>query len=306
MVNEAASSSTLCSLVALRRRFVNDEAAPFHHVFTRRFEAQVRYNWTRTPGPLNPEPQSPAIEFRDVSYTPPGGMQILDRFALTIAAGEVLALVGKSGAGKTTLLKLVNRLVLPDAGTVLVNGRDTREWDPIGLRRSIGYVIQEVGLFPHMTVGDNICVVPRLEGWDAARRQARAAELLDLVGLPPSLFVHRWPDQLSGGQRQRVGVARALAADPRVLLMDEPFGALDPVTRSELNGEFRRIQERLRKTVILVTHDMGEALSLADRVAVLDAGALIGCEPPHAIVESSDPRIRKLLEAVTVTVRRVS
>jgi osmoprotectant transport system ATP-binding protein len=245
----------------------------------------------------------PAIEFENVSYGPQGGIRVFDRLTLAIDDGEVLTLVGRSGAGKTTMLRLVNRLALPDAGRVLVEGRDTREWDPIRLRRSIGYVIQDVGLFPHMTVADNISVVPRLEGWEASRIAARVSELLTLVGLSPSVHAGRWPDQLSGGQRQRVGVARALAADPHVLLMDEPFGALDPVTRAELQAEFLRIQQQLRKTVIIVTHDMGEALSLADRVAVLDEGTLVACEPPHAIARSRDPRIRRLLDAVAVRVR---
>src|SRR5262249_26288581 len=183
-----------------------------------------------------------------------------------------LTLVGRSGAGKTTLLKLVNRLLLPDSGHVFVDGRNTREWEPIHLRRSVGYVIQDVGLFPHMTVADNIAVVPRLEGWPAERIASRIHELLDLIGLPPRQYADRWPDELSGGQRQRVGVARALAADPHVLLMDEPFGAIDPVTRTELRGEFRSIQDRLKKTVIIVTHDMGEALALGDRLGVLEDG----------------------------------
>jgi len=243
------------------------------------------------------------IAFQDVSYAAPGGARIFDRFTLDITTGEVLALVGRSGAGKTTLLRLVNRLVLPDAGRVLVEGRDTREWDPIRLRRSIGYVIQDVGLFPHMTVGANISVVPRLEKWDAGRVAARVSHLLALVGLSPAVHTERWPDELSGGQRQRVGVARALAADPQVLLMDEPFGALDPVTRAELQTEFRRIQQQLHKTVIIVTHDMAEALSLADRVAVLEEGTLVACDPPEAITGSRDPRVRQLLDAVMVQVR---
>jgi osmoprotectant transport system ATP-binding protein len=242
----------------------------------------------------------PAIVFDSLSYAPRGGVPLFAGFSLAIEAGEVVALVGRSGSGKTTLLKLVNRLLLPDGGRVLVDGRDTREWDPIRLRRSIGYVIQDVGLFPHMSVEENIAVVPRLEGWDPARIAARVQELLDLVALPPATYAARWPDELSGGQRQRVGVARALAADPRVLLMDEPFGALDPVTRAELQAEFRRIQARLRKTVILVTHDMREALSLADRVAVLDEGRLAWCDTPRATLRSEDPRVRTLLDAVAI------
>ena len=181
---------------------------------------------------------------------------------------------------------------------MLVEGKDTRDWDPIRLRRAVGYVIQDVGLFPHMSVGGNIGVVPRLEGWSADRVAARVTELLELIGLSPELYAERWPHELSGGQRQRVGVARALAADPPVLLMDEPFGALDPVTRAELQEEFRRIQARLRKTVIIVTHDMGEALELADRLGVIDEGRLIACDRPDAIVESADPRVGRLLDAV--------
>jgi osmoprotectant transport system ATP-binding protein len=246
------------------------------------------------------------IEFQDVSYSAPGGVRIFDRFTLAIEAGEVLALVGRSGAGKTTMLRLVNRMLVPDAGRVLVDGQDTRAWDPIRLRRSTGYVIQEGGLFPHMTVADNIAVVPRLEGWDDGRVSSRVREMLTLVGLSSSEHGDRWPDQLSGGQRQRVGVARALAADPRVLLMDEPFGALDPMTRADLHREFRHVQQRVRKTVILVTHDIAEALSLATRVAVLDAGTLIACEPPDVIVRSGDPRVRQLLEAITVRLARES
>jgi osmoprotectant transport system ATP-binding protein len=239
-----------------------------------------------------------AIEFRDVSFARPGRPRVLDHFGLIVGEGDVLALVGRSGAGKTTLLKLVNRLLLPDEGAVLVEGRDTREWEPIRLRRRVGYVLQDVGLFPHMTVADNVGVVPRLEGWAADRINARVSELLELVGLAPREFLARWPDELSGGQRQRVGVARALAIDPPVLLMDEPFGALDPLTRAELHGEFRRIQQHVRKTVIIVTHDMGEAFALGDRVGVIDQGRLVAFDRPEVVAASHQPLVRQLLDAV--------
>jgi osmoprotectant transport system ATP-binding protein len=245
----------------------------------------------------------PAIEFRDVSFARPGRPRVLDHFSLFVQAGEVLALVGRSGAGKTTLLKLVNRLLLPDGGAILVEGRDTREWESIRLRRRVGYVMQDVGLFPHMTIADNIAVVPRLDGWEAERVDARSNELLELVGLPAQQYATRWPDELSGGQRQRVGVARALAADPPVLLMDEPFGALDPLTRAELHAEFRRIQQRLRKTVIIVTHDMGEAFALGDRVGVLDEGRLVACDRPAVVAASTEPLVRQLLDALPVVPR---
>jgi osmoprotectant transport system ATP-binding protein len=245
----------------------------------------------------------PAIEFRDVSFARPGRSCILDHFSLTVESGEVLALVGRSGAGKTTLLKLVNRLLLPDAGAIFVEGRDTREWEPIRLRRRVGYVMQDVGLFPHMTIADNVAVVPRLEAWPADRITTRTHELLDLVGLPAQQYATRWPDELSGGQRQRVGVARALAADPPVLLMDEPFGALDPLTRAELHAEFHRIQQHLRKTVIIVTHDMGEAFALGSRVGVLDEGRLIACDRPAIVAASSEPLVRQLLDALPVVPR---
>ena len=237
-----------------------------------------------------------AIEFHDVSYSRPGAAAVLEHFDLDIARGEVLTLVGKSGAGKTTVLKLVNRLLLPDSGRVVVAGRDTRAWDPIRLRRSIGYVIQDAGLFPHLTVAGNIGVVPRLEAWPVDRVAARVDELLNLVGLPADPYAARWPDELSGGERQRVGVARALAADPPVLLMDEPFGALDSATRADVRREFLRIQIGLRKTVIIVTHDMNEALALGDRVGVLDGGRLVACDRSDAIRASADPRVRQLLD----------
>ena len=243
-----------------------------------------------------------AIEFRQVAFSR-AGKPVLDHFTLEVVQGEVLALVGRSGSGKTTLLKLVNRLLLPDAGAVLVEGRDTREWEPIRLRRRIGYVLQDVGLFPHMTVEQNIGVVPRLERWPLDRTQQRVAELLELIGLPPGRYAGRWPDELSGGERQRVGVARALAVDPPVLLMDEPFGALDPLTRAELHVEFRRIQTRLRKTVIIVTHDMGEAFALGDRVGVLEEGALIVCDRAAVVARSTDLRVRRMLDAIPAVPR---
>jgi osmoprotectant transport system ATP-binding protein len=245
----------------------------------------------------------PAIEFRDVSFTRPGGTRVLDHFSLTVDTGDVLALVGRSGAGKTTLLKLVNRLLLPDEGAVLVEGRDTREWEPIRLRRRVGYVLQDVGLFPHLNVANNVAVVPRLEAWPSGRIAARVEELLELVGLGTPTLATRWPDELSGGQRQRVGVARALAVDPPVLLMDEPFGALDPLTRAELHREFHRIQQRVRKSVIIVTHDMGEAFALGDRVGVLEDGRLIACDRPEIVAASPEPLVRQLLDAVPVVPR---
>jgi osmoprotectant transport system ATP-binding protein len=249
--------------------------------------------------------RSSPIEFRHVQFRHPGTtVEVLREFSLHISAGEVLALVGRSGSGKTTILKLVNRLLLPNSGEVIVAGRSTRDWDPIGLRRSIGYVIQDAGLFPHLSVADNVAIVPRLLAWDEPRVQPRVAELLDLVGLASDRYAQRWPDELSGGERQRVGVARALAADPPVLLMDEPFGALDPITRAELHVEFHRVQTRVGKTVLIVTHDMGEALTLADRVAVLDQGVLVTCEAPAAIARSTDPRVRRLLDAVIVPALR--
>jgi osmoprotectant transport system ATP-binding protein len=243
------------------------------------------------------------IEFRSATVRR-ADTTVLRDFTLQVGAGEVVALVGRSGAGKTTILKLVNRLLLPTSGEVIVAGTDTREWDPIRLRRSLGYVIQDAGLFPHLTIADNISVVPRLERWDRARIAARTSELMSLIGLDAASYSGRWPDQLSGGERQRVGVARALAADPPVLLMDEPFGALDPITRAELQDEFRKIQARLQKTVLIVTHDMGEALTLADRIAVLEGGALVACETPAAIVQSHDASVRRLLDAVRVPALR--
>lgn len=235
----------------------------------------------------------PAVEFADVSASR-GGRSVLHDVSLSIDAGETLALVGRSGSGKTTLLRLVNRLLDPDRGRVHVDGRDTRAWDPIALRRRTGYVIQDVGLFPHVTVADNIATVPRLLDWPEPRVQARVDELLAMVGLEPAEFRRRWPDQLSGGQRQRVGLARALAADPAVVLMDEPFGALDVITKRELHAEFRLVQRSLHRTVLLVTHDIAEASALADWIAVLDEGRVIAMDTPARMRESADPRVRSL------------
>ena len=220
---------------------------------------------------------------------------MLDHVSLAIRAGEVVALVGRSGSGKTTLLRVINRLIEPAAGTVIVEGRAARDWDPIELRRTTGYVIQDAGLFPHMTVASNVAIVPRLLRWPEARVTDRVGELLTMVGLAPAVYRDRWPDELSGGERQRVGLARALAADPPLLLMDEPFGALDPITRSELHAEFTRLQATLRRSVVLVTHDMAEAFALADRIAVLSEGQLVACDAPDAIRLSADPRVAALV-----------
>jgi len=237
----------------------------------------------------------PEIEFRNVRLSR-GGVHVLCGLDLSVEQGETLALVGRSGAGKSTVLKLINRLLVPDSGEIVVRGRATAAWDPFDLRRHIGYVLQEVGLFPHLAVRDNIAVVPQLLGWDDSRIARRVGELLQLVGLPAVEYAARRPQELSGGQRQRVGVARALAADPPVLLMDEPFGALDPVTRSELHREFRRIQSEVRKTIVIVTHDMAEALALASRIGVLADGVLVALDTPVAIARSSDERVRAMLE----------
>lgn len=238
------------------------------------------------------------VEFTQVSASHPGGPEVLADVTLAIAPGEVLALVGRSGAGKSTILKLINGLLTPTAGSVRVEGRDTRQWDGIRLRRRIGYVLQDVGLFPHMTVGDNVGVVPRLEGWATTRIRLRVDELLDLVGLPTATYSARRPRTLSGGQRQRIGLARALAVNPPILLMDEPFGALDPVTRVEMRREFTRIRAALGTTVVIVTHDMAEAFALGDRIGVIDDGGLVACDRPAAIAASDDPRVRRLVDTL--------
>ena len=234
----------------------------------------------------------------DQSGDQSGEMLILDNFSLAIERGETLALVGRSGMGKTTILKLINRLLLPQSGVVRVEGRATTEWDAIKLRRHIGYVLQEVGLFPHMTIARNVAVVPRLEGWPEDRIRARVEELLNLVGLDPIKYCDRYPRELSGGQRQRVGVARALAVDPPILLMDEPFGALDPLTRAEMHREFHRIQSQVRKTIVCVTHDMAEAFALGTKLGVLAEGKLAALATPAEIARSNNPEVKVFLDAL--------
>ena len=244
-----------------------------------------------------------SVRFEDVGFAYGGQPATLERFDLDVAPGEIVAVVGRSGAGKTTILKLVNRLLLPSSGSVRVRERDTRDWDGIALRRRTGYVFQDVGLFPHLSIEENVRILPRLEGWPEAKAHARASELLEMVGLPAAEFAARAPHELSGGQRQRVGLARALATDPDVLLMDEPFGALDPITRAEVRGAFAALQARLGITVIIVTHDMGEAFSLGHRVAVLDAGRMVVCDTPEVVAASTDARVRAFLDALPRTPR---
>ena len=233
------------------------------------------------------------LEFRSVCYAF-GSQTLLSDISFSVAKGKTLVLLGRSGAGKTTALKLVNRLLTPTSGEIIVNGRSTAQWDPISLRRSIGWVIQESGLFPHYTVEKNVAVVPELEHWAADRVQTRVTELLELVGLDAGLR-NRYPHQLSGGQRQRVGVARALAADPQILLMDEPFGALDPITRGELQKQFIALQQRLRKTVLMVTHDLHEALLLGTSIALFEAGKLIGVFRKNEFAGSGNPHVKEYM-----------
>jgi len=216
-----------------------------------------------------------------------GGSVAVDSLTLEVEAGELCMLVGPSGSGKTTTMRMINRLIEPTSGRIFLHGDDVTDVDPVELRRRIGYVIQQVGLFPHLTVGDNVGTVPRLLGWDRNRIRQRTNELLELVGLDPDVYARRYPAELSGGQRQRAGVARALAADPPVLLMDEPFGAIDPITRERLQTEFLRLQHELHKTVVFVTHDIEEAVRLGDRIAVLaDRGRLEQYDTPAKILGS--------------------
>ena len=241
-------------------------------------------------------PQSPeiAVEFRDVSFKI-NDQNILSHLNLTIDRGETIVLLGRSGSGKTTTLKLINHLLMPTTGSVLVDDQSTANWDQIDLRRRIGYAIQDIGLFPHFNVGENVGLIPSLEKWQKQRIETRVYEMLNLVGLEPAVFAHRYPHQLSGGQRQRVGVARALAADPPILLMDEPFGALDPITRLELQQQFQYLQRQLAKTVVFVTHDIQEAFFLGTRIGLMYEGDLVVLGTPAEFLQSQHPEARAFI-----------
>lgn len=240
------------------------------------------------------------VEFRRVGYSVAGegGAPIVSALNLRVERGERLVLLGESGCGKTTTLKLVNRLLTPTTGEVLVDGKATTDWDVIRLRRMTGYVIQEGGLFPHFTVERNVSLVPRLEDWPETKVRERARELLALVGLEPERFRARYPRELSGGQRQRVGVARALAADPPLLLMDEPFGALDPLTRESIQREFKELSIRLNKTVIFVTHDVREALLIATRIGLMHAGRLVLLCTPQEFLQAEEEHARRYVQTL--------
>jgi osmoprotectant transport system ATP-binding protein len=243
------------------------------------------------------------VEFRDVSYAVPAlPAPILSDLDLKVEEGETLVLLGESGCGKTTTLKLINRLYLPTSGEVLVQGKPTTEWDPIQLRRRTGYVIQDAGLFPHFTVQQNVALVPSLENWEDARIQERVRELLLLVGLDADKYAERYPRELSGGQRQRVGVARALAAEPPLLLLDEPFGALDPLTRASLQRQFVDLTRRLGKTAIFVTHDLREALRVGSRIGLMHAGRLVLLDTPDEFLKSKEEHARAYLETLKLQV----
>jgi osmoprotectant transport system ATP-binding protein len=231
---------------------------------------------------------SPAVEFRNVVYSV-GGRSILRDVTLTIEPGETVVLLGRSGSGKTTMLKMVNRLVEPTSGEILIDGKSVRDYEAERLRRSIGFVIQDGGLFPHRTVEQNIGLVPRLEAWPAEKIAPRVRSLLSLMALPPEVYGNRYPRQLSGGEKQRVGIARALAADPGLLLLDEPFAALDPITRFELQQHFLKLRHELRKTAIFVTHDIREALMMASRIAVLRDGSIETVLPADEFRRASTP-----------------
>ncbi len=237
------------------------------------------------------------VEFRRVNFQI-GGMKILDDLNLQINKGEILILLGESGCGKTTTLKLINRLIEPSSGEVLVEGKLTTDWNVINLRRRIGYVLQEAGLFPHFTIAENVALVPNLENWEVGKKRTRTTEMLELVGLNPQKFADRFPHELSGGQRQRVGVARALAANPDLLLLDEPFGALDALTRTNLQKEFAKLVRELNKTAVFVTHDLHEAFVLGTRIALMDKGRIVLNDTPENFVNSELPLARAYLETV--------
>jgi osmoprotectant transport system ATP-binding protein len=241
----------------------------------------------------------PLVEFRDVSFShAAASAPIISHLTFSVQPGETLVLLGESGCGKTTTLKLINRLLLPTSGQVMVENKPTTTWDPIRLRRRTGYVIQEGGLFPHFTVARNVGLVPMLERWDEGRINSRVDELLAIVGLEPHEFAERYPGELSGGQRQRVGVARALAAEPPLLLLDEPFGALDPLTRASLQRQFREISQRLKKTAVFVTHDVREALLLGTRIGLMDKGKLLLLETPKDFLNSKNEKALAYIETL--------
>ncbi|MGI8556222.1 MAG: ATP-binding cassette domain-containing protein [Pyrinomonadaceae bacterium] len=238
------------------------------------------------------------IEFRNVDFKI-GGIKILDNLNLRINRGEILVLLGESGCGKTTTLRLINRLIEPTGGTVSVAGKSAKNWDAIKLRRRIGYVLQEAGLFPHFTIAENVALVCDLENRNEAEKKTRTAEMLNLVGLEPERFENRFPHELSGGQRQRVGVARALAADPEILLLDEPFGALDPITRNNLQKEFAKLVGELGKTAVFVTHDLREAMFLGTRIALMEKGKIILLATPPEFLKSDEPLAKAYLETIS-------
>lgn len=241
----------------------------------------------------------PIVEFREVDFAI-NGAKILDCINLQIFKGETFVLLGESGCGKTTTLKLINRLIEPTGGKVLVEGKATTDWNAINLRRRIGYVLQEGGLFPHFTIARNVGLVPELENWDKEKTDTRVSELLELVGLNPQKFSERFPHELSGGQRQRVGVARALAANPDLLLLDEPFGALDPITRHNLQTEFAALVRELNKTAVFVTHDLREAFILGTRICLMEKGRIVLNDTPDNFQKSDLPLARAYLETVSV------
>lgn len=243
---------------------------------------------------------NPLVEFRDVSFShAAAAIPVISHLTFSVQQGETLVLLGESGCGKTTTLKLINRLLLPTAGQVMVENKTTTDWDPIRLRRRTGYVIQEGGLFPHFTVARNVALVPSLERWDENKIKSRVDELLSLVGLEPRDFADRYPGELSGGQRQRIGVARALAAEPPLLLLDEPFGALDPLTRASLQRQFAELTRRLKKTAVFVTHDVREALLLGSRIGLMHQGQLLLLETPENFLKSKNEQALAYIETLS-------